>query len=97
MTNLYSTSNNLFAEVAVARPLGGTLTYSIPAILINQVEIGHVVLVPMYCMPQIDSGNKAGTDCQYCNGKICGVACFPNLATQCCRINKGSLVQECAP
>ncbi|MBT3218076.1 MAG: primosomal protein N', partial [Proteobacteria bacterium] len=37
----------MFARVAVARPLTGTLTYSVPSWLLDQLKMGHVVLVPL--------------------------------------------------
>jgi len=47
MAALFETNRDLFAEIAVARPIGGTLTYSIPPSLLDQLEVGHVVLVPL--------------------------------------------------
>ena len=37
----------MYAQVAVARPIRGALTYAIPASLIGVVQLGHVVLVPL--------------------------------------------------
>lgn len=47
MGTIFETNRDLFAQVAVARPIGGALSYSIPAALIDQLEVGHVVLVPL--------------------------------------------------
>lgn len=37
----------MYAQVAVARPVPGPLTYAIPAALAGAVRVGHVVLVPL--------------------------------------------------
>ena len=47
MSSLFHPDQPLFAEIAVARPFGGTLTYSIPAQLIGKINVGNVVLVPL--------------------------------------------------
>lgn len=36
-----------WASVAVARPLPAPLTYAVPALLADRLEVGHVVLVPL--------------------------------------------------
>ena len=35
-----------YARVAISRPIEGLLTYAIPAFLLPDVRVGHVVLVP---------------------------------------------------
>jgi primosomal protein N' (replication factor Y) (superfamily II helicase) len=47
METLFENKRDLFVHVAVARPIAGTLSYSIPAPLIDQLDVGHVVLVPL--------------------------------------------------
>ena len=44
---LAPTSQARWAEVAVARPVPGPLTYRVPALLADSLQIGHVVAVPL--------------------------------------------------
>ncbi len=50
----------MYAQIAVARPVGGPFTYSVPAWM-SELKLGHVVLVPF---------GKRGAETGYCVGFI---------------------------